>query len=77
MAALIVASGAFVTSVAFAYAADTIVSWDTWHVPANLWLNALVGGPLLALLGLRLHGSLRQTACSGACSWEWRSWRWL
>lgn len=54
MAALIVASGAFVTSVAFAYAADTIVSWDTWHVPANLWLNALVGGPLLALLGLRL-----------------------
>ena len=54
MAALIVASGAFVTSVAFAYAADTIVSWNTWHVPANLWLNALVGGPLLALLGLRL-----------------------
>ncbi len=54
MGALIVASGAFVTSVAFAYAADTIVSWDTWHVPANLWLNALVGGPLLALLGLRL-----------------------
>ena len=54
MAALIVARGAFVTSVAFAYAADTIVSWDTWHVPANLWLNALVGGPLLALLGLRL-----------------------
>ena len=54
MAALIVASGAFVTSVAFAYAADTIVSWDTWHVPANLWLNALVGGPLLALSGLRL-----------------------
>lgn len=54
MAALIVASGAFVTSVAFAYAADTIVSWNTWHVPANLWLNALVGGLLLALLGLRL-----------------------
>ena len=54
MAALIVASGAFVTSVAFAYAADTIVSWDTWHVPANLWLNALVGGPVLARLGLRL-----------------------
>lgn len=75
MGALIVASGAFVTSVAFAYAADTIVSWDTWHVPANLWLNALVGGPLLALLGLRLARFAPQTACSGACSWEWRSWR--
>lgn len=51
--ALIVASGAaFVTAVAFAYAADTIVTWDTVYVPAALWANALVGGPLLAVATL-------------------------
>ena len=43
----------FVTSVAFAYNAETIVSWYTVYVPLNLWLNALVGGPVLALVGLR------------------------
>ena len=43
----------FVTSAAFAYNAETIVSWYTVYVPLNLWLNALVGGPVLALVGLR------------------------
>lgn len=56
MALSIVAGIVFVTSVAFAYSAETIVSWDTVYVPVGLWLNALTGGPLLALLGLRAAG---------------------
>ncbi|MFR1640266.1 MAG: DmsC/YnfH family molybdoenzyme membrane anchor subunit [Eggerthellaceae bacterium] len=47
---------AFVTSVAFAYSAETILSWHTVYVPLALWLNALTGGPVLALLGLRAAG---------------------
>lgn len=52
MALALVAGVVFITAVAFAYAADTIISWYTVYVPLNLWLNALVGGPLLALVGL-------------------------
>lgn len=48
-----VAGVVFVTAIAFAYSTETIVSWNTVFVPLNLWLNALVGGPVLALLGLR------------------------
>lgn len=55
--ALAVAAGAvFVVAVAFAYAADTIVSWYTVYVPLNLVLNALVGGPVLAIAGLHAAG---------------------
>ena len=43
----------FVTSIAFAYAADTILSWNTPYAPVTLWLNALTGGPLVAAVGLR------------------------
>lgn len=53
MALALVAGVVFVTAIAFAYASETIVSWYTVYVPLNVWLNALVGGPLLALLGLR------------------------
>ena len=42
-----------VTAIAFAYSASTIVSWDTPFSPAGLWLNALLGGPVLAIVGLR------------------------
>lgn len=45
---------AFVTAVAFAYSAHTIISWDTVFSPLTLWLNALSGGPLLAIVGLRV-----------------------
>lgn len=54
MVLALIAGVVFVTFVAFAYAAETIVSWYTVYVPLNLWLNALVGGPVLALLGLRV-----------------------
>lgn len=47
-----VAGVVFITSVSLAYDAPTIVSWDTPFVPLALWLNALVGGPVLALVGL-------------------------
>lgn len=42
-----------VTAIAFAYSARTIVSWDTPFSPVGLWLNALIGGPVLAIVGLR------------------------
>lgn len=52
--AVFVAGIAFVWLIAFAYAADTIISWDTAYVPANVLLNALVGGPIIALASLRV-----------------------
>ena len=50
------AGAVFVAAVGCAYAADTIVSWHTVYVPRNLMLNALVGGPILAIAGLRAAG---------------------
>ncbi|OUO87600.1 DMSO reductase [Gordonibacter sp. An230] len=50
------AGAAFVVAVAFAYSAETIASWRTAYVPLNLILNALVGGPVLAIAGLRFAG---------------------
>lgn len=43
----------FVATVAFAYWQETIATWHLWEVSAALCLNSLVGGPLLALFGLR------------------------
>lgn len=54
--AIATASLAFITAVAFAYSARTIVGWSSVFTPINLWLNALVGGPLLALLTFQLSG---------------------
>lgn len=42
----------FVAAVSFAYETDTVITWCTPYVPAALWLNALVGGSLLAVLSL-------------------------
>lgn len=61
----IVAGAAFITAVAFAYRAETIMSWDTPFVPIALWLNALVGGPLLALLTLRIGEPGARVGCIG------------
>ncbi len=50
---MIVATGvAFVTMVSLAYSVDAIVTWSLPTVPIALWLNALVGGPLLAAITL-------------------------
>lgn len=53
LGAAIVAAFAFLVSVAFAYATETVITWNTPFVPAALCLNALVGGPVLAFAGLR------------------------
>lgn len=51
--ALIAAAGvAFVTMVSLAYSVETITTWDLPTVPVSLWVNALMGGPLLAALSL-------------------------
>lgn len=44
---------ACITAIAFAYSADTIITWDTPFSPVSLWTNALLGGPILAIVGLR------------------------
>lgn len=51
--AVVLFSALFVTAVAFAYDADTILTWHTPAVPAGLWSNALCGGPLLAFVVVR------------------------
>ena len=50
---MIAATGiVFVAMVSLAYSVDTIVTWSLPTVPISLWLNALVGGPLLAAITL-------------------------
>lgn len=56
LAAIDVAIVAFVSSVAFAYNVDTIVTWSLPLVPVSLMLNSLFGGPLLALVGFAVAG---------------------
>ena len=56
LALAMVAGVVFVVAVGFAYAAETIVSWYTVYVPLNLVLNSAVGGPILAIAGLRAAG---------------------
>ncbi len=52
---LIEAAGAlFITAIAFAYDAETILTWRTAFVPVALWLNALTAGPIIAALALCL-----------------------
>ena len=44
---------ACITAIAFAYSADTVITWNTPFSPLSLWVNALLGGPVLAIVGLR------------------------
>ena len=44
---------ACITAIAFAYSADTVITWSTPFSPLSLWVNALLGGPVLAIVGLR------------------------
>lgn len=55
--AIALAAVAFVTAIAFAYDAETILTWHTPMVPAALWANALSAGPMLAVSVLRVSGS--------------------
>lgn len=56
LAAIDVAIVAFVIGVAFAYHVDTIPTWSLPLVPASLGLNALMGGPVLALASFAAAG---------------------
>ena len=49
---IMVTGAVFVAMVSVAYSVDTIPTWNLPTVPVSLWLNALVGGPLLAALTL-------------------------
>lgn len=62
-ALIAVSAAAFVACIALAYSADTVITWDTPFVPIGLWFSAFAGGPLLALLGLRMADA---DAASGA-----------
>ncbi len=44
----------FVGTISLAYSSEAIISWNTPFAPVSTWLNALSGGPLLAVLGMRL-----------------------
>lgn len=44
----------FITAVAYAYSTETILIWNSPWVPVTLWLNAFVGGPLLATCSLNI-----------------------
>jgi anaerobic dimethyl sulfoxide reductase subunit C (anchor subunit) len=48
-----IAAVVFVDQVSLAYSVETIITWDSPLMPLSLWLNALIGGPLLALCSLR------------------------
>lgn len=56
-AIVVLAAAAFITAIAFAYDAATIITWHTPMVPAALWANAVFGGPLLATTAFRVSGS--------------------
>lgn len=57
---LIVITGVlFILFISLAYSVESIPSWDTPLVPLALWLNALLGGPLLALLTIGVAGGIR------------------
>lgn len=44
----------FVGVISLAYDASTIITWNTAYTPLTTWLNALSGGSLLAMCGMRL-----------------------
>ena len=54
LAVMMAAGVLFVVAIAFAYDADTIVTWHTPYVPLSLDFCALSGGTLLAALTMRL-----------------------
>lgn len=50
------AAVAFVVATAYAYSVDTILTWSLPLVPVSLMANALLGGPVLALLSFAAAG---------------------
>lgn len=52
MVALCCSGVAFLAFMAWAYSAETIISWNTVFVPLNMILNGLVGGPPYRFAGV-------------------------
>ena len=68
-AVLIMLAGlVFLVQLGFAYSVATIPTWSSSYVPAGLWLNALVAGPLLAVACLLLA---RYQTASGRLGWTY------
>lgn len=44
----------FIGAISLAYNAETIITWNHPLASLSIWINAFVGGPLLALFGFRL-----------------------
>lgn len=44
----------FIGAISLAYNASTIITWSTPFAVISIWLNALSGGSLLAILGFRI-----------------------
>ena len=63
---------ACITAIAFAYSADTIITWNTPFSPLSLWVNALLGGPVLAIVGLRAARWKSRGNRFGRCSGDSR-----
>lgn len=40
----------FVAMTSTAYSVDSVITWDTWFTPMNLWLSALLAGPAIGVL---------------------------
>ncbi|HBT95149.1 MAG TPA: DMSO reductase [Coriobacteriia bacterium] len=71
MGVTVVLGAIAITSIAFAYNVSTISTWNTVFVPINLWLNALVGGSIMALLTLQLGkapGFATSKTAKGLCA---------
>lgn len=49
---IVISALVFLNQISLAYSVGTIITWDSPLMPLSVWLNALVGGPVLALLSL-------------------------
>lgn len=76
LCAIAVFAAAFVFSVGQAYSAETVITWDTAYGPAGIVCTALLGGPLLAVVTLRLAGWRLPPWHSGKRWWSFQPWRW-
>ncbi len=56
----------FVVGVAFAYHVDTIISWSLPLVPVTLMLGALMGGPIVSLVGWKVANCADVPGCKSA-----------
>ncbi len=54
LVAIVASAVAFVFFVGQAYSAETVITWNTPYGPAGIAATALLGGPLLAFITLRL-----------------------